>query len=113
MQDYVSGQLLTFTSQLPWSDVFNKKTNIVLEQDIGDEHEMRDIDLSRWDSNNYLMRQDELEDSVEILNAISHTLHLPAVVLPSHYHNAAPKLRDVVWAASDEALIDSSGKVSS
>jgi hypothetical protein len=90
----------------------SKAAEAVSKQDVCDEQEMMDIDLSRWDNNHYLMRQDELADSVEILNAISRALRLSAMVLPSHYHSLAPRLRDLVWGASDKEPINASGSVS-
>lgn len=85
--------------------------DIPLAEDIADEVEMEGIDVGRWDSTCYLLRQDELADSVEILNAIVRAQDLSAVIFPSYYYSLAPKLQSISWISCDDSPIDSSGCV--
>lgn len=73
--------------------------------------DIMDIDYKRWDAPEYTLRQDEELEIREILNAISLSLRSGVLVIGDSYNFQAEKLRDVVWAASDDEPINHAGTV--
>lgn len=72
---------------------------------------MTDLNFDRWDSLEYEMRQDEIQDAVDILNFISKGLSAGVLVVPDSYHFHSEKMESLDWVRSDDPPKDLTGQV--
>ncbi|KAJ7078386.1 hypothetical protein C8R43DRAFT_1053345 [Mycena crocata] len=70
---------------------------------------MLDIDWIRWDSSEYTLRMDEVDEVASLLGALSLGLRQGILMLGPSYASEAGRLRHVDWMPSDDEPIDATG----
>jgi len=72
---------------------------------------MATLQFGRWDSNSYMLRQDELQMVVDILNTINSQISGGTLVVPDCYKPQTNKLKEIDWTITDGPPITRSGEV--
>lgn len=73
---------------------------------------MMELDFSRWNLKNYMLRQDEISGIVEILNSINTGISGSTLIIPDTYSFFASRLTELDWTRSDNFPVAPSGQVS-
>ncbi|KAJ7178328.1 hypothetical protein C8R43DRAFT_1187889 [Mycena crocata] len=87
-----------------------KKVNFV--QGLGltpEDLDILDIEWNRWQSSEYTLRMDEVDEAGSLLEALSLGLSRGILVLGPSYASEAKHLRQVDWMPSDDEPIDATG----
>lgn len=83
-----------------------------ISHEIREDLDILDIDFKRWQSQAYQLREDEVLEIVEIMNAFCLATNNGILVYGPSYARDADLLRNVVWESSDNEPILAGGGVS-
>ncbi|KAJ7109223.1 hypothetical protein C8R44DRAFT_986254 [Mycena epipterygia] len=86
-----------------------KYVNVPISHAIREDLDILDIDFKRWNSKAYQLREDEVLEIVEIMNAFCLATNNGILVYGPSYARDADLLRNVVWESSDNEPILAGG----
>ncbi|KAJ7081987.1 hypothetical protein C8R43DRAFT_1142874 [Mycena crocata] len=81
-----------------------------ISHEIFEDLDIMDIEFKRWRSRSYRLRQDEVLEVVELLNALCLAVNNGCLVYGPSYATDAAQLRKIVWTSSDDEPILPSGQ---